>query len=134
MDTHRETALPPAITGTLMHLGERHKVAFYLRNQASCVAEFRDGRGELTTATHWFRFHAGPLRYCHNRRAATLETTTALTPEIVEEIERLHRREDARDAMILNIPTAVLGIVQRCWTELGSKMRGLGSKRMPRLG
>lgn len=129
MDTHRENALPPAITGTLMHLGERHTVAFYVRDQVSCVAEFRDGRGELTHATHWFRFHAGPLRYCHNRRAATLETTV-LTPEIKEEIERLHRQEDARDAMILNIPTTVLAMVQRCCTDIASKIRRLDAKRI----
>lgn len=113
-----------------MHLGERHTVAFSVRNQVSCVAEFRDGRGELTHATHWFRFHASPLRYCHNRRAATLENTTVLTPEIIEEIERLHRQEDARDAMILNIPTTVLAMVQRCCTEPASKIRSLDAKRI----
>jgi hypothetical protein len=82
----------PAITGTLIHLSADHMVAFYVRDGACFAAEFREGRGEITELTTWFHFHAGPLRYCHSRRAAALDSTTVLTPEMIEKIEHLHRR------------------------------------------
>lgn len=128
MDAYREAALPPAITGTLMHLSERHRVAFYVRDGVSYVAEFREGRGELTDATSWFRVNAGTLRYCHGR-AGALQNKAVLAPEIVEEIEHLHRQVDARDARIIEISTAVLATVQRCCTDIAARIRGSSAKR-----
>jgi len=73
----------------MIDLGTGHTIAIYKRNGVCWVAEFRDGRGERDYAGSWFRFHAGGLRYCHNRRRAALESSTPLTPEMLEKIERL---------------------------------------------
>jgi hypothetical protein len=42
-------------------------------------------------AASWFRFHAGVLRYSHSRRAAALESMAPISPQLAEQIERLHR-------------------------------------------
>src|SRR5689334_7401053 len=70
-------------------LGVGHSIAIYERNAGYYVAEFRDGGARLEYAGSWFRFHAGGLRYCHNRRAA-LRSSAPLIPEILQKIERLH--------------------------------------------
>lgn len=78
--------------GQLLHLREGHEVAIYKRNGVSWVAEFRNGRSELFDAAWWFYFHLGSLRYSHGMREAALDAATAITPEVLAKIERLHRR------------------------------------------
>lgn len=80
-----------AISGSVLQLDERHKVAIYQRQGVCWVADFQDGAGRLVDAASWFRFHAGALRYSHGRRAAALGSSAPISPELAEQIERLHQ-------------------------------------------
>jgi hypothetical protein len=119
-----ETRGAPTIDGHVIHLGAGHSIAIYVRDGVFWVADFRDGRGELMYGGSWFRFHAGGLRYCHNRRTA-LQASTPLTADMVAKIERLHRESDAQHARMLNAPRTVAAAVQRGWVGLTSRLRGL---------
>ena len=130
----QERAAPPS--GHLIHLGPGHSIAIYERNGAGWVAEFRDGRGEVMHAGTWFRFHAGGLRYCHNRRTprTALESATPLTPTMLERIERLHRDSEAREERMLAVPRTIAAAVQRYWISAMSRIRGGASKVSQTLG
>jgi hypothetical protein len=93
MDAAREEPLPTTVTGTVMRLGERHRVASYMRNGMCWIAEFRGERAELWDATTWMRQVPAALS-SHGRRAAALATMTELTPDMQERIEALHRQAD----------------------------------------
>lgn len=80
-----------AISGHVIHVSDGHSVAIYQRNGVCWVADFQWGAGQLVDAASWFRFHAGVLRYSHRRRAEALETMTPISPELAEQLERLHR-------------------------------------------
>jgi hypothetical protein len=82
--------------GQLLRLREGHQVAIYKRNGVNWVAEFRNGRSELFDAAWWFYFHLGSLRYSHGIREAALDSATAITPEVLAKIERLHHRVEQR--------------------------------------
>jgi len=118
----------PSINGHMMDLDGGHIIAVYQRDGVCWVAEFRDGRGELHDAAVWFRFHAGALRYCHNRRLAALKSTVPLIPEMLEKIERLHRASEAREERILAVPRTVAAAAQRWAFGLMSHRRGRESK------
>jgi hypothetical protein len=118
------------VHGQLLRLSAQHEIAIYLRDGASWVAEFTDGRGELMDAATWFRFHIGTLRYSHGLRAAALKSATALTQEVLEKIERLHRQAEARDSKVLTGGLAVLESVKRYCSDMASRMHGLTSKRV----
>lgn len=119
--------MTPAVEGHLLRLREGHEVAIYKRDGVCWVAEFHDGRGKLVDATSWFHFHVGPLRYSHGNRAAALDSATAITPEVLAQIEQLHRRADraARSTLAAAVVNAL-----RCWAGLGAsrsrRARGLG--------
>ena len=68
MNWKSQMSAAPSISGHMIDLGVGHSIAIYERNDVGWVAEFRDGRGEFMYAGAWFRFHAGGLRYCYNRR------------------------------------------------------------------
>ena len=129
MNACPENSLPIPVEGHLLLLGERHAVAIYKRYSVHWVAEFKNGCGELTDATTWFRFHAGTLRHSHARRAAALQSTMVLPEEVLETIECLHRQAEARDARIVSAGVAVLDSVQRYCSDMASRIRGLASKR-----
>ena len=130
MDADRQNALPPAITGTVIQMSERHMVAFYVRDGRCYVADFREGRGALTDPGTWFRFHAGPLRYCHFRRLDALACATVLTPAIIEQIEQLHRRmEDHAEAR--GGSASLFAVMQRFFGQLFDRRRNVGSRSMP---
>jgi hypothetical protein len=124
MNANPETSLPNAAAGQLLHLGERHLVAIYTREGVCWVAEFRDGRGELIDPATFFHFHTGALRYSHGRRAAALASATALTPEVLEKIERLHQSSNARDDKMLNVSVAVVESLMRYCREVASRISG----------
>jgi hypothetical protein len=119
-----ETRGAPTVDGHVIHLGEGRSIAVYVRDGRFWVADFRDGRGELMDGGSWFRFHAGGLQYCHNRRTA-LQSSTPLNADMVAKIERLHRESDARQAWMLTAPRTLAAAVQRGWAGLTSRMRGL---------
>ncbi len=124
MNTHLEGSLPHRIAGRLLQMGERHAVATYTRDGALWVAEFRDGGSELHDPATFFHFHAGPLRYSSRRRAAALESSIALTPEVLERIERLHQQFEACDATMLDACVGVLASLKRCYRNLTLRIQG----------
>jgi hypothetical protein len=130
MNAQSNTRTAPSINGHMIALGTGHSIAIYERNGDGYVAEFRDGRVELMHAGTWFRFHAGGLRYCHNRRTA-FQSSMPLTPEMLEKIERLHRESDARRAMMLAVPRNAATAVQQFCINVISRLRGRASKISP---
>ena len=80
-----------AITGSVIHVDDGQSVAIYRRHGVCWVADFQWGAGQLVDAASWFRLHAGVLRYSHGRRAAALESMAPISPQLAEQIERLHR-------------------------------------------
>lgn len=50
------------VCGTLLWMGERRKIAVYLRNSVPWVADFTDGRGELYAPGEWFSLNGGDRR------------------------------------------------------------------------
>jgi hypothetical protein len=80
-----------AISGNVIHVDDDQSVAIYQRDGVCWVADFHCGAGQLVDAASWFRFHAGVLRYSHGRRAAALESMAPISPQLAEQIERLHQ-------------------------------------------
>lgn len=124
----------PSISGHMLTLGAGHSIAIYERNRYFYVAEFRDGHGELMSAATWFHFHAGGLRYCHNRRRSVLESSMPLTPEMLVIIERLHRESEARQERMLAAPWTVAAAALRYLVSAMSRLRGSMSKTSQTLG
>ena len=129
-DLHASTT--PVVEGHVLHLREGYDVAIYKRNGVVWVAEFRAGRSELIDAASWFHFHMGSLRYSLGNRAAALNSASAITPEVLAQIERLHRR--AERAPRATLAAALVNAVRR-WAGLGaSKARTSASRRAQELG
>jgi hypothetical protein len=113
----------PRISGHAFDLGAGHSIAIYERNREWCVAEFRHGSGEFMAAGAWFRFRAEPLRYSHGGRAAL-----PLSPEMLEQIEQLHRQGEAGQETALALPRQA-SINGRRWVlTLQSWARGIASR------
>lgn len=130
MDAHFENAVPNSIDGHLLKLGRAHEIAIYTRGGTCWVAEFKDGRSELFDAGTFFRFHAEALRYFNRPHAMARASATALTPEVLERIERLHQRLEALDARIIGVGAAVVASVMRCCRGLALKFAaGRGKSR-----
>jgi hypothetical protein len=127
MNAESDTRTAPSINGHMIALGAGHSIAIYQRDGDGYVAEFRDGRVEFMHAGTWFRFHAGGLRYCHNRRTA-FRCSMPLTPEILEKIERLHRESEARQAMMRAVPRNAAAAAQQFCISVISRLRGRASK------
>jgi len=127
MNTEFKPRTAPSINGHMIALGAGHSIAIHQKNGEGFVAEFRDGRAELMHAGTWFRFHAGGLRYCHNRRTA-FQSSMPLTPEMLEKIERLHRESEARQAMMLAVPRNAARAVQELCIGVMSSLRGRAAK------
>ena len=113
--TDDRRAVNPVIEGHVVHVDTGYDIAIYTRDDAFWVAEFRDGQASLTEATTWFRFHSAPLRYCSRNRAGALDST-ALTPGVLAQIERLHGQVDGAARRTL---TAALVNAVRRWTAFG---------------
>src|SRR6185437_16347765 len=91
-----ETLAEASVNGYVIGQDAAHAIAIYERNGVSWVPEFRDGRGELMNANTWFYFHAERLGYWHRRQA--YKSMQPLPLPMLEEIERLHREREAREA------------------------------------
>ena len=94
MSSYRVEVRPVPISGHVMHVGGGHRVVFHLRDRMPWVAEFRDGRVELLDAATWWRQVPVELR-SHAGRAAALARLAPLPSEVQQELERLHRRNEA---------------------------------------
>ena len=119
MNAESEVRTAPSINGHMIALGTEQWIAVYERNQESYVAEFRQGRGGFTPAGLWFRLDAGCLRY----RLAAVRAATALTREMLENIERLHREDEAREQRTLALPRSVAAAARRYWISVLARLR-----------
>ena len=99
MHTTQPEVPATAIVGNVIDLGEGRSAAIYRRDGSSWVAEFQGGRGRLVDVPGWFRARGGALRHGRGGRAA-LETMVPITPELSEQIERLHRPTSAGDTRV----------------------------------
>lgn len=130
MNAESQVRTAPSISGHMIDLGAGHSMAIYERNGVCWVAEFRDGRGEFTSAGSWFRLDAGRLRY----RRTTLWSVTPLTAEMLKSIERLHRDSEAREERMLAVPRTVAAAAQRCCISIMSRLRGGAAKISQTIG
>ena len=122
MNTTSESGAAPAIAGHAFVLGPGHCLAIYERKGVVWVAEFHHGRGQLTDASAWFRSDFGGVRDRRTRRNAS-RSHAALTPEMLESIERLHRESEAGHERMLAFPRAVAAQVRRRLTRWMSRLR-----------
>lgn len=81
---------PGDVHGHVLLMGERHHIAIYLRRGLTWVAEFKEGYGELTDATTWFRFNCRNLANSHDLRRMALESAMPISAELGLRIEALH--------------------------------------------
>jgi hypothetical protein len=132
MKDDRCTGTMDVIDGHLLHLSEGYDVAIYTRNDVCWVAEFHDDRAALFDATIWLRFYSGRLRFSHAQRAAALDSASALTPEVLAQIDRLHHRADDAAART-SLPAAVANAVRR-WFGLTATRGSPASRRAQDVG
>ena len=85
------------IQGQLLRLSRRRQAVIYLRNDALWVADFVDGRGEISDARTWFRFNCASASLSHMRRRMVQESAMPLSLDLVEKVERLHRLQKCLD-------------------------------------
>src|SRR5512143_3900072 len=82
---------------------------------------------------HGSAFTRGGVRYCHNGRAA-FRSSTALTAEMMEKIERLHAESEARQERMLAVSRTVAAPVKGCWIKLISRLHGHEGKMSQTVG
>ena len=133
MNAESKACTAPSINGHVIVLGAGHSIAIYQRNGDGYVAELRDGRVEIMHAGTWFRFHAGGLRYCHNRRGA-LQSSMPLGPEMLDKIEQLHCESEARQARMQALPRNSAAAAQQFCINLMSRLQGRTSKKSQTFG
>src|SRR5437660_6762918 len=92
-----EEPLKRPIQGQLLRLSRRRQVAIYLRDDELWVADFIDGRGEITDARTWFRFNCASPSPSPMRRRMVLESAIPLSSSLAQKVERLHRLSAASD-------------------------------------
>jgi len=134
MNVRQEKPPFSTITGTSMRLSERDTIAIYRWDDLSWVAHFRDGCGELSDATTWFRVHAGLLRSCRVGSIPALETVEMLTPEMISKVAQLHRRVDAQRAARAEVLVNAVAAFRRACAPLVSALRGWRARLPGRTG
>lgn len=134
MNTQRENPPFSTISGTMLKLGAGDRIAIYRWDDRCWVARFRDGGGELSDASAWFRVHATLLRSCRVGPVAAIETLTPLTPEVIDEISHLHRRTDAKCASQLGALIAATAAFGRACKENASTLRRWSVRLIHRVG
>jgi hypothetical protein len=87
IDAVREPSAP--IQGQLLRRTQRREVAIFLRDGALWIADFIDGRGELTDAVTWFRFNCAAASVTQAERRMLLESAMPLSSELAARIEAL---------------------------------------------
>jgi len=118
MEAQRERPPYSTISGTSVRLSERDTIAIYRWDGLAWVAHFRDGQGELEDAATWFKVNAGLLRSCRVGSIAALETVEVLTPDLILQIARLHRRQDAERAALADVAARRAAALQRTCAKL----------------
>jgi predicted trehalose synthase len=88
MNTNQEQNGASRLNGNLLRLGDQHEIAIYLRDSTAWVAEFKNGRASVSTASHWFSVNQGGRLLRHME----LASIAPLSHEVMERIERLHQR------------------------------------------
>lgn len=101
-----------ALEGNVIDLGDGRSAAIYRLDRSSWVAEFQGGRGTLVDAASWFRCHGSALRYSHGRRAAALASITPISPELSDQIRRLHHVKSGGET---GVPKATPTFVSALW-------------------
>jgi hypothetical protein len=118
----------------MVQLGTSDVIAIYRWDGLSWVAHFRDGCGELSDATTWFRDHAEWLRSCRVGSMAVLETITTLTPEMIEKIGQLHRQTEAEQARRAGTSLAAIAAVGRACGKVASRLHAWSVRLAHRAG
>lgn len=80
-----------ALQGQVLRRSQRREAVLFLRDDALWVADFVDGRGEVTDAATWIRFNCAAASSRQAQRRMVLESAIPLTDELVARIERLQR-------------------------------------------
>jgi hypothetical protein len=88
MRTNREHAVTGRIHGSLFRLRDGQEIAIYLRDGVPSVAEFRQGLGELRSASEWMSVNGRKL--VHAERRGALETVSPIPAAMARRIEVLH--------------------------------------------
>ena len=97
----RVTRSTRSIQGQLLRLSEHRAVAIYLREGATWVADFVDGRGVLVDVDTWFRFNCGAPTNPYASRRMTRESAIPLSAELTARIESLHHDTGSRSGPAL---------------------------------
>ena len=132
MSIQRERPTLSPISGTMVRLGEHETVAIYCRDELSWVAHFRDGCAELCDAATWYRVNAAWLRARQVGAPATLRSITALTPEMIERIDDLHRRVEAQAAS--RAGHSMARAFRRAFAKVASTLRARRVRLIHRIG
>lgn len=112
MNANQEQGGASFLHGNLLRLGEQHEIAIYMRDGMAWVADFKDGRCKVSTASAWFASNQDG-RVLHRM---DLGSITPLPEEVVERIERLHQRmTKAGDHRLMSRAVATLGTGFRGW-------------------
>jgi hypothetical protein len=88
MNTNQGQNGASRLNGNLLRLGDQHEIAIYLRDNMAWVAEFKNGRASVSTASHWFSANQGGRLLRH----VELASIVPLPDDVMERIERLHQR------------------------------------------
>ena len=115
------------LSGNLLRLGERREIAIYLRNGTAWVADFKDGRGELFTVSTWFSLNQGGRAL----RRMDLDSITPLPEDVMERIERLHRRT-AKKNDVPAMPRVLAAIVAGLRGRLARLLQMLSAPKSTR--
>jgi hypothetical protein len=127
MNTESKVLAACPVKGHMIALAAGHLIAIYERNGESYVAEFRDGYERVEYACTWFRFYASALRYRHDGRGA-VDDATPLTQEMLQKVERLHAKSEARQEKMLAVPRTVALAAQRYCINVLARLRGRAAK------
>lgn len=101
------------LNGNLLRVGKSREIAIYLRNGAAWVAEFRNGRGEVSNLSGWFSLYGRAL--VNAQRRGEVDIISPIPEDVVARIERMHLCMEERK----DIPT-----IWRSLAALAGDVRG----------
>lgn len=101
------------LNGNLLRLGGSREIAIYLRNGAAWVAEFKNGRGAVSSLSAWFSLYGRTL--VHAQRRGEVDIMSPIPEDVVARIERIHLRMEERK----DVPTT-----WRSLAALAGELRG----------